>query len=1071
MVVLLFMQLNQSVKILNVLLIFTMFLSLGYAANSTFTMNFYQSDGATSYFCNPCYYKITNATATVYDRTTSYGDTNEAISLKEDTYNIEVTAEISGSLNLSLQTFEDQIHSGSTSINVNFSEIENRGQIAFIGYSSQNNWYSGLPSDIYNKPTYSENYFKNVTKSLGYSTINTFNAGSAYDVASTSISSSAFNSYDVLVITPESVDRSAGLMSTNVRTAVLNAINNGVKVIISSNQYRAIASHLATMTTTGNIDHDMSMYIYGGQVYTTDKYPDGTYAKTEAGYTYYPDGRSQESVSGQCRLNMSYSSQGLSSYIRNIYYSDDDTDEVLTAALYQNLGNYYVVPTYWTWCTASYYENLYSPVDRALIYVTLNDFVTSGADRFNVSFLPKLDSCGVGFDSVEGVTCQIDDQTCTSSGRTEYLANSNQILTTYGSSAGLDAYSSALTPPESYNKDIDTLLYSIDEDVYSGSWFTVWKNHHQGFLESTQYNKDKPMFFYGRVPFSYNFGNISQIMIFANSNTNPTNEEITNNQIYTYISRNNVTNVSFTSSPRLWYDNQFRYYLTNDGFTSPLPSQHKSCTTNHNWNLTYYTGKNNTHFFKNSFYCDDGVSGQLAQIDVTSDGVPTALINRSSIIPVKVEQVDLGEYKITREQILHFRANEDMDQYHYVGVIDDNVTIHDRSRVVTDSVCNMEVYGGDKQVTCYAPAGYSFSNTGSYIYTDNISVDNQMQNILLLQQDRVLAINMYVYEQEAGSPKMISGATCQISGYTALSDTNGRCYLPYVSPLTEYVVNITYKGNKRSFALKTGNYYDTTDADDDGKKCGAFDGNFSYYVDISAPQQLLTLKAVYPCNDKLLSKANVLINVNGQSCLTNNKGICSIYPTLAYIGGSVDVSTTNGNGAVYEIDPQNISIPIRNGINRNEWDYKTSQTQNEIVCSDGWDTCYLGVTVNIVNASDINCDSSEFWNFEEDDDNQGFMAALMALPLAFVSNGEAMLIFILLIFVEWPVIYVLRHNIPIAAIVGLTVFMFACIGASDVIMGSGNGIISNNYLALVLFIGSAVISGLMYMIFKGGFGD
>jgi len=1073
-------------KILYVMLIM---ISISISANYTASIDFKDNTGLNSYFCNPCYYTVYNETSLDLTGQTHKGANSIDLSLRENTdYTLRFTANIGGTLNLTDQYIQRDNWGADETISVNYTEIVDRGSIAYVTSSSTYD-YKGIGGTIKNKAGYSFNEFSNITRSLGYDRINLFNFGSNYSLTSTITPITAFNNYALVYVGSPSISVSTtvdnDLLSDEVVNALQTAMDNGVKVILPTLQYNQFDKLLGTNQYGSETDAGLirvnklvdlmagspSYHIAGMIRNNGESYPDGTYLVTKGGYGVYPDSTTTNYISsGIDYVNVWELNRGQISSINAIVYTDTDTDTP-NAPLYKIIGtNLIVVPSFLFFDGATT-EGLWTPVDRALMYGTLENFLGLGSRRYNVTFNAKLSSCGTAFDSVEGVSCKIGSTSCTTSGRVLSTEQKDVILT-YGS-----AYTGRKTTTRVYvGGSTDKLLHSDDDTSYlTTDWYGIYKRDLNGIISDSptnvQYAGD-PMFIMGQsldTKTSMNptnaisKSNYTDFTMFTSSDGLFTDEYILT-EAYHIVNNENLYNITITSDTQAFINKEAHYPLINvlgSWVDSPVLDIDQGCTSSQNWRISQYSGLNSTTWAKTDITCNSG-SVSTVRTNTTRLICPA---NASKPLPIKLETSPDGKIYITRTSVTRVQNLNGASVKHFAGVLDTNITMTYTANTTSDSSCSIPVYEGLREYTCYAPSGYEFQESQDYILTKNVSVSGQIPVTIVLNKQRPLGLKITVYniDENLKVPVKQEGVLCSIPTQTVISNDEGVCFFKNVLANTEYIVSVTSPtiNDIITMNITTGDYSDTLDIDGNLETCANFDGNFSFYLNLDNKYMIVITRPRVQCGTQEMAKGLVVFSVDDKSCVTPvNSGTCIIDNVDKKINGNFNIEITNVNNAQYRIIDRSFIAKSQQAKGDDITAIGNTSITDTLLCYGGYSTCIIKSYVELENSSSIDCTSSEFLDYTGISDISGGTSNGFGILLDILNGMLQNKLLIGAVIVVGTVTYLtIMTKIGLIGILSGMMVMFSL---SDLTLGEGLGYFNISTMIIMFFI-LAIIGGIMFV--------
>lgn len=1036
---------------LNKIFIVLIILSISvFGANSSVSFYFMQADGGTPYFCNPCYYSVYNTTGIDRAGRTAYGANSISLSLINNTdYIFKLKAEFIG-FNSTETIISDTIISDKGYL-VNISEINTHLKLAMISYDGENNWYEGggLTDFISNKRTlYNFSYFKNITKSLGFPNINVYNGGANYSTTGT-YSPTAFNQYDVIIVTPYSINGANGKLSTSVITALKNAISAGIKVFIPAEQLRLIYPSYLTRQEGHFTANTIRAHIYY-VINNNSQYPSGYYVD---GYKYLDFyGQKTHGTDTTWSFNVSKSNFGVKSDILIQYYgwqtASPYNDYNVSAYIYSVMdNNIFIVPEF---ITNEYTGNTYrtSPIDKALMYAVLTNYSSVGTTQHDVTIQGIETACTSAYKPVNNLACTIDGISCVTTG----LSSSMKNISTLVLSGTASKYSTAFTDKIPSMPITSQTHYLLHNSYDRWDWFSIWRD---GFT----YDGNRQMWIIGNpsIPTSMNGQNnknFSSLYLFINAlNFYPTeNQYLVGHQIF-YSAKEATANFTFTSDVSDYIFNGYHnYYLGDTGSVSFIGSADYSCVfeygSTQEWNITYYAGYNTSHFIKYNFFCYQGVhrlsySEFVTKLPVneTSNWYKSGGVLKQLFAPVTITKQSDGTYKVLRTTLLEIDVSADGNAQHQIGIMETNLTANYRGIVVTPSNCSVTLYEGTHNYLCYAPAGYTFLSNSLNYESGTFSVSSDRIVTLQMQRIRKLALNIQVYDYEGNATIYLEGIRCTSDYFSAISDNNGICRFVGVPPNTKFNITITNPRTQDTIniTLGTGDYYDTQNIDNNDYTCSNFDGNYTYPIYIGSKNLNIEFNPIINCGAKQYNKANVIINLdNTQTCVTDKDiGSCIINSVPIKYGAEYLVNATNSPEAIYLIKDMAFLT----------WIKKTNQT-GFIYCTDN--DCKIKFYVSLFNASNIGCDSSEFIAPIEPTikTDKGFITGVYGLTQNLFDDSNKSVIGLIIVGITIVIAFALTTNGLISILAGF----FVTFAISDLTLGRGNGYIPNEIIIVVCFI-------------------
>ena len=1055
---------NTIKRIVPMLLILTTIVT---ASNITVTANFNYGDGTGNYFCNPCYYTITNDSTTDRSGRTVFGATTQSFSIRNNTnYVFRFKAELIGFNTTEQLVFRNSLDADET-LEINISEIyDNQGKLAMVSYDTQNNWYSAYGTFESNQKTlYNISMFTNITKALGFQSLNAYTGGANYSTTSNP-TINAFNQYDVVIVTPSNVDGTTGLISAPMQDALETAINSGVKVFIPARQTAQIYPSyiqnsgflLATVTNVRShtyfIKDNATTYPQGYTI-RDSKYYDGYTQNTHAGATTY-HGNVSKSKFGTANTI-------LIQYKVNKTTASPTVENNVSAFVYSVIGNnLFIVPEFTTWKQAtSSYVDAVTPIHKALMYGVLTNYSNTNTERYSVTVSAYESACGYGFSPVNDVSCLISGKPCTTTGTQTFYSSIN---TTLKSGVTINLWSSYGEDYAQPQKDVThNLLYGHQENK---DWFAVWN---ELFSNSGVRNTwiigtpETPTSFTNQINRNYT----SMIAYMNAVNYYPTEKQYLIGKNRIYISKDGVANVTFNSTVSEWFYNGFHnYYIAGTKIHNPVPSQDYSCegAIGSQWNITYYSGYNTSHFIKHTLMCYNGQHRKTTETLVTSLPVNSTsdvwntegeMYGFSSMFaPVSIIQQGDGTILVERTYLIEVDVTGDGNFQHQIGIMETNLTISYRAIKETPSNCTVSLYSGTHEYTCFPPPNYVFSSNSETTESANFSLGADKRIILSMYKKRPLNIRLQVYDYIDDTLVFLEGVKCNSEFYSTISDEDGYCWLRNVLPETEYDVIIE---NPKStlppinITVASGNYYDTSNIDSNDEMCADFDGNFTYQIYIGAGDIEVFMTPLIKCGNAEYKKANVIIEVDDyNSCVTDiETGTCTVIDLTRKYGATYTILANNTHNAEYEIQPKTFETSIT----------RTNYSEPQMIYCKMDDTCSMHFYVSLLNASDIDCNADEFAKIDEPRARSGdFMTGLFNLISNILEPENRSIIGFFVVAGIGVLTFAMAKNAGITFI-AMVMTTFAI---SDLVFGRGNGFMRSEFVLLIIFI-LAVLFGLMMM--------
>ena len=218
------MKINGFLIVLGFLLVLA---SVSFAAEKIVYVE--NEGGSYPYFCNPCWITYSNSSHSIKGRINN-GDYFFSFNGTSSNYTIDVRLQMLG-FNISTATY--QMPASSSSVYVD-TGISRKGDVAYVINSNSNVFY---PYTTNNEGSYSYNFLFNLTRALGYSGLNGYNAYGNYSF-SDSVSPTAFNAYDLVMVSGLYSSTMVGSMST----AIKNAEAYGVPIVISADRFGSLGA-------------------------------------------------------------------------------------------------------------------------------------------------------------------------------------------------------------------------------------------------------------------------------------------------------------------------------------------------------------------------------------------------------------------------------------------------------------------------------------------------------------------------------------------------------------------------------------------------------------------------------------------------------------------------------------------------------------------------------------------------------------------------------------------------------------------------------------------------------------
>lgn len=486
----------MEIKKLGLILVF--FLMLASISSAAEKIVYIDLEEGYPYYCNPCWVTYSNSTHSLKGRTT-LGNYFFSFNGTSTEYAIAVKMQMIG-FNISA----DVVNMTGSSININ-TGLHRRGNLAYI--SNGGSYGEFYPTYSNNEGSYSYDLLFNISRALGYDSVNNFNNFSNYDL-SDSVASNAFDNYDTVVLA------GWGTPSFAISTALENAEDKGIKVI--GNSYTVGQSAMVVSGIINSTAESLTSsggYMYGAITDAFHAYPDGYYVEE----SMYPDVRNVVGNTNAIRREW-YPDSGIESYIDYGFYhwrAAVGSWSKPTHPILNRYNDYYIV-------SAGQYTGpasvTHSPTLKSLMYLTLLNYdlgVDSKPIAFNIQVSPLLPgnesnlTCSYSYYDADGdpesnsffrwyvndTIISWDNQTLTANntdvddiikcavrvnnsegiGDWTQSANNVTILSNAGPQA-LNPYVSPITPDTNQNLVCEYTYYDIEGDPENSSTFRWFIN-------------------------------------------------------------------------------------------------------------------------------------------------------------------------------------------------------------------------------------------------------------------------------------------------------------------------------------------------------------------------------------------------------------------------------------------------------------------------------------------------------------------------------------------------------------------------------------------------------------------
>jgi hypothetical protein len=868
------------------------------------TVDMKNSDGG-ALFCQPCHYAVYNSTGTAATGKFPIGSSSVTLNLTDDSeYAVYVKPEIMR-VNLSEYAASLTGVSGDRSVNITVSEISGQGKIALVLGAGQT--FYGNGGTDYNKPPYSYSIFKNITKALGFISVNSYNGGSNYSISSVVISPTAFDNYDMVLVSGTN-NQLTPQMSDNVRDALKSALAKGVKVFITATEYKKISNSSVAYSDSTNCQNPSSAYYeYLGFIKQGgDLYPNGLQFDTFGDNTMVTEFRLQRLL-GVCNVRSKSSYYGVSGVPSDeeIILQDSGCSAGAPAHViqksYMKMGDAYVVPTvYNDGCPANYF----SPVMRSMLYGVINGFELPNATDDAVLKVDAYEGTQIcsAIKPLAGVLCCFQGDCETSSALSSAVQQYSSLVLPVGNPE-ITASGDAMEKVWFWGSADDFFM----ESEYKGQGgYKAWevKYEENAGVEDTQFwlNYQDENSKQSRVTFAGTRGS-----------TNGYDHYLVNYDFYdTYQDTSFISEIGFSSNLT---GGSLSYQTGCIPLTSICQHSLYTCEGGDKWNMTMYQGVNETHFREYAIRCSATTVTPFSSYVTAIPGFNTTEIEwYYGYAPDFMDWTDEEIGVNDNAPLKKIQSNKPGGTYNWIRQLT-VVVFSPQYLACTGSDCGDDVYtdtggyievstprlsyeyvrykGGnisiDKtgtgELECTAPPGYYFRNdfSGEYslTYRRNITVNEATSVGVKLERMRPMNLKLHI---TSATVEDIDNARCSIQGFTDSFSTNGYCYFGDIKPNTEYNVTVSTIGAEAktvSLQITVSDYYDSYDADKNSQFCGNFDGNYTYEVDVDTDKVSFTGYVV--AGDIRVN--NAIIDMEGFSCKTGTTGSCAMKLPLKYGGG------------------------------------------------------------------------------------------------------------------------------------------------------------------------------------------
>jgi len=858
-------------KYVHVFMVLMVLMSVGLSV--TKTVNVQTADGD-PYFCNPCRYTYSNSTGSFNGRTPLGADNFTFSGVANEEYTVNVFAQMIGFNISETRTME----SGTNSIEANFTRIKTRGAIGFIATTASDFYPTTNNND---GKAYSLQRLENISYSFGYTGFNSYNGGNNYGISDT-VSSTGFNAYDTVVL------GEIGTPSATISTALTNAENSGVKVVIGAKSLALSNIPISSIVTYDTDTRSGSGGAEYGAVPSASEFPNGYYISHNV---YVDVGQIVGNVVG---------------YVYNHFITFGDTTEIEYDFAVRNAGAgswwSYKTPMFskysdWFIVPSSRYVGAvtveHSPTLKSLMYLMLNDFNTTSPfqNELTLNVYEGTDNCG-NVKPVENVLCCIssdcDVSSAISSTQIQYSSAVSPVENPELTARG-DATEPVIFWDSQYDYfSTDSYAGVTDVEAWARQYFSLGTDE-QRWLVYRDTNLKK-----SRISFAGSKGS-----------TDGYDHWLLAYDFYdTYMDTALLSDIEF-SMDTIDSGNSGKLYYCKGGFPilGSCILQVDTCEAGDYWNMSLYYGINETHFREHGVNCINGVLNRVTTSSLTEIpdfDIPSinwqygfapdfidfqTEIAYNDTIPMK--KIQSNRQGGTYNWIRHMVVAKFTPQYvagtgaltDTGGYIDlDNSTLY--YKYTKYSGGNITLYGnGNEQITCTAPSGYAFYNpvTDSYeaTYKRNITLETDLTLGVQLQKTRKLRMLIHV---TSDTVEDIDNARCSVEGFTDSYSTNGYCYFNNVQPNTEYNITVRTSGAESltvSMTKYINDYYNSFNSDNSGLFCGNFDGNYTFEVNVDHPTMRFFPYVVTESSSTPVG--NAVVSIDGLSCRTlSGTGSCNV---------------------------------------------------------------------------------------------------------------------------------------------------------------------------------------------------
>lgn len=844
------------------------------AMAATKTVYLTTSDGD-PYFCNPCRYTYSNISGSTNGRTV-FGADNFTFDGTSTEYNINVFAQMIG-FNISETVV---MGSSESEVTANFSRIPSRGAIAWVINSNNEDYYPVANNN--DGVAYTYERLKNISYSLGYSGVNSFNGGNNYTATDT-VSTAAFNSYDTVVISDP------GTASSSMSTALDNAQGNGVKMVINGRFLASSSISISSIVQYTVEARSNSGGMKAGAEDGSGEFPEG-YALEEGAYIDVSD------IVGNAP-GFFYS--WFTDFGEQIYFDYEFLVRNAGAGswwsykspMYSKYANWFIVPTgRYTGTTTIQH----SPTIKALMYLVLDDFNTTSPFQNDLvlNIYEGTQQCG-NVRPLENVLCCISSDCDVSSEITSDDVDYSSLVAPIDNPE-ISARGDATDPIVFWSSEYDyfsTVGYAAapNTQAWEAAYLTLGEDEQRWFVYQDKNLKKSRVSHVG-----------------SRGSTDGQTHWLMNYDFYdTYIDTSVLSDLEFTMEALDASNSGELYFCRGEPFTESLGIciyKLDTCEAGDYWNMTMYYGENTSSFMEVGVNCINGSISRTSASGLTSiPGFDMTNINwYYGFAPDYLDFPNLIEYNDTRPMVF-LQSNEQGAKYNWARHL---VVTKFRPQYLagsgdltdTGGYISMEnntlyyIYtkffggnatlqgNGNEVLTCNAPSGYAFYNpsTDTYeeTYVQNISLFTDISLGVSLQQQRKLRLGLHI---TSDTVEDIDNARCSIPGFTDSYSTNGYCYFDNVQPQTLYNVTIRTSGAEDKVVQRQvyiADYYDSNDADNNGIFCGNFDGNYTYEINID--HIAITLYPYVRTQDDGTNVGNAVVTIDDESCRTNEDGWCTL---------------------------------------------------------------------------------------------------------------------------------------------------------------------------------------------------